>query len=93
MTRIQLSHQPEIYTGWDRAQHTYYLQVWEDEEQPILEIGYTDGEISSIPALRRHAGEWESYLSPSVTAVLRWHKGTNAGNIEQDLTHLAGLRT
>lgn len=92
MTRIQLSHQPEIYTGWDRQSLTYYLQVWENEDQPILEIGYKHKEITSIPELRKKAGEWEVYLSPPVTAVLRWHKGTNAGNIVQDLSHVAGLR-
>jgi len=88
MTRIQLSHAPEVFAGWSRMEGSYFLQVFagDADDNVLFDVGDILNPIREIPELRQQASAWAAYLTPVICATLRSHKAAQAGNVELDMS-------
>lgn len=73
--------------GWDEPSRSYFFQVFDDQEEPVYDVGaHRPNELMSIPSLRLKAGEYERYLTQRVTSKLKWMRSLREVNSEVDLT-------
>jgi len=91
MSRVIIDRHPNgaeyVVAGWDEPLNSYFLQVSDEQEHIIFDVGANrPNELMSIPSLRLKAGQYERYLTQRVTTKLKWMRALRDQTTVADLS-------